>query len=639
MAHALYDAIDATAAGRLAHISQGSLDPISADAALSDSLRNLVSGLGTERDKATHGRFANEWLDKFQLDAMYQSDWLAGKIIDAPADDMTREWRTWNGPARAVAAVDDAEEDLRVRERVNHVLKLARLYGGAGIYIGVGEDADPAKELDVASIQRGDIRYLHVLSRYELWAGNIDRDPVSPYFGEPEYYMMSSPTAGGVRIHPSRVVRFLGQARLELSRQVDGWGLPVLQRLYDAIRDAVASNQGLAAMVQEAKVDVIKVKGLTQNAVDEGWRRRTLARFSLANQAKSLVGAMLLDAEEAWEQKKLSLADMPKVISTFLEIASGAADMPVSRLLGTAPGGLNSTGEADIRHYYDSISARQRTELSPGLRRLDEAIKRHAGVGKRSVSYTWNSLWQMTDAERADIGLKNAQRTQVVRQTGLVPVRALAQAERSRLVQSGEFPALEDALQQSEARRDPDFTMPSASAQAPSEPRPSPRPIEAGDAAGRPRTLYVSRPVLNAADIIAWARSHGFASTLEADDLHVTVAFSRKPLDWAAVGSDWETVSVAPGGKRQVKALGDKGAVVLRFDSGALTERWRQIIAAGASWDHDGFQPHVTITYAGGDVDPASVQPYDGPLVLGAERFAEVNEDWLARVREEPAGS
>ncbi|MCZ3275982.1 hypothetical protein NYZ53_19970, partial [Acinetobacter baumannii] len=62
------------------------------------------------------------------------------------------------------------------------------------------------------------------------------------------------------------------------------------------------------------------------------------------------------------------------------------------------------------------------------------------------------------------------------------------------------------------------------------------RRLAANDAA--PRTLYVRRDLLNAGELIAWARDAGFTTTLPADDMHVTIAYSRTPIDWMKVASD-----------------------------------------------------------------------------------------------------
>lgn len=146
------------------------------------------------------------------------------------------------------------------------------------------------------------------------------------------------------------------------------------------------------------------------------------------------------------------------------------------------------------------------------------------------------------------------------------------------------------------------------------------------------KTLYINRPIMNAEDIIAWAKAQGFVATLPAEDMHVTVAFSKKPVDWNMVGLDKETF-VSAGGPRSVEALGDAGAIVLKFADESLRARWGAIRDMGASWDYDSYKPHITISYSGG-VDLANVIPYDGPIYLGAEKRAPVNDDWRAGITE-----
>lgn len=107
------------------------------------------------------------------------------------------------------------------------------------------------------------------------------------------------------------------------------------------------------------------------------------------------------------------------------------------------------------------------------------------------------------------------------------------------------------------------------------------------------------------------------------------------------VGETWGSdkdgkLMVAPGGARLVEPLGDKGAVVLLFNSSELAWRHEAIKRdADASWDFPTYQPHVTITYAGGELDLSKVEPYRGKLVFGPELFSEVDEDWSSKLSEE----
>lgn len=154
-----------------------------------------------------------------------------------------------------------------------------------------------------------------------------------------------------------------------------------------------------------------------------------------------------------------------------------------------------------------------------------------------------------------------------------------------------------------------------------------------------PRTLYIRRDVLNAKEIISWAKEQGFKTTLPADDLHVTVCYSRAKVDWMKMGEAWSqnvdgSIEVKSGSVRIVEALGDKGAVVLMFASNDLSWRHEDLKQRGATWDHQEYQPHITITYEPGDVDLAEVEPYRGKIKLGPEVFEEVNEDWSSNIKE-----
>jgi hypothetical protein len=141
------------------------------------------------------------------------------------------------------------------------------------------------------------------------------------------------------------------------------------------------------------------------------------------------------------------------------------------------------------------------------------------------------------------------------------------------------------------------------------------------------RSLYVSRLVKNADEIGDWFRAQGMETVSAPGDMHVTVAYSKSEVDWAGIESYEDDVEVPEGMKRSVEPLGDKGAVVLKFQSPALERRWSEFLKAGATWNHPSYEPHVTLTYK---ASPGAVfLPYPGPIVLGPERFAEVTDDWM----------
>lgn len=150
---------------------------------------------------------------------------------------------------------------------------------------------------------------------------------------------------------------------------------------------------------------------------------------------------------------------------------------------------------------------------------------------------------------------------------------------------------------------------------------------------GKTAPLYVYRSVVNADEIRSWARAQGFKSVIAPNDLHVTVIYSKVPVDWFSFGENYSgrdgKLTVSAGGPRAVERLGDKGAVVLMFASDDL--RWRNRAAVeyhGASWDYDDYTPHITLTYEAGDMDLSKVEAYTGEIVLGPEMFEDIEDGW-----------
>ncbi len=62
------------------------------------------------------------------------------------------------------------------------------------------------------------------------------------------------------------------------------------------------------------------------------------------------------------------------VSAGFVVVLSAASDIPATRFLGQAPGGLNATGDSDLENYYNMIDAMQRQRLMPAILRFYDVI-------------------------------------------------------------------------------------------------------------------------------------------------------------------------------------------------------------------------------------------------------------------------
>lgn len=601
---------------------------MSAVRAIRDGLVNLVANLGTGRDKAAHTAYGPPVLTEQDAVNAYRSAWLPRKIVDIPAMDACRKWRSWNGEAKEITALEAEEARLGIRGKLLETFIKARLFGGAALYIGTG-DRDPSKPLNPERVQKGGIRHVNVLTKRVLSAGELDRDPESPRYGLPAFYTLSAGTRP-IDIHPSRLVILRGAEipDAELAPHMSGWGDSVLTAIYDEIRRADSTSANIASLVFEAKIDVIKIPGFMSMMADPTSEQQVLDRLRLAAMAKGINGTLVLDAEEEFDQKKQEFGSLRDILLAFMQLVSGAADIPVTRLLGQAPGGLNASGESDIRNYYDRIQSIQELELQPALEVLDDCLIRSA-LGSRppEVFYTWRSLWQTTDKERADIGKTTAESIKIINETRLIPEDVLSKVAVNMLTESGVAPGLESEMADWLAEN-PDGVDPDGDdARAAATPAPEGDRDALADAA--PRPLYVRRDVVNVGEIRAWAESQGIPDL--ADDLHCTIVYSRQPFDWIKAGNsrEWaedgrDSLTIAEGGPRAVEPLGNMAAVIL-FASSQLAWRHEEIVRAGASHDFPDYTPHISLTKS--PVDLSKVEPYRGRIVLGPEIFEEIRED------------
>lgn len=152
--------------------------------------------------------------------------------------------------------------------------------------------------------------------------------------------------------------------------------------------------------------------------------------------------------------------------------------------------------------------------------------------------------------------------------------------------------------------------------------------LEAISKAYTKKTLYVSRPVTNAKDILKWAKSQGITDLIKADELHVTVAFSKTKVSWDKFTADDNTMDLSLENAK-VQKLGD--AIVIKFQSKDLKAWWKKYIDGGASWDYETYQPHISVSYTG-DQDISKVGTYSGKVSLGWEVMAEIKQELMKKL-------
>jgi hypothetical protein len=93
------------------------------------------------------------------------------------------------------------------------------------------------------------------------------------------------------------------------------------------------------------------------------------------------------------------------VLIHLAEQVAGATGIPVARLFGQAPAGMNATGEHDLKTYYDMIAGKQQKDLNHVIDKLLRVLFRsELGIPvPQDLTFTFRPLWKLSDVEKASI--------------------------------------------------------------------------------------------------------------------------------------------------------------------------------------------------------------------------------------------
>lgn len=382
-----------------------------------DGFQNFAArlglGAGSQQDQSTYG-FDFLSRDRLKLEAMYRSSWIVGQVVDVVAEDMTREGINIRGldDPKDAELIQAKLDELEIWNEITNVIKWGRLYGGA-IAVMLVDGQNVSTPLNIDTVSKDQFKGLMVLDRWLVQPTLQDLvTEYGPDFGMPKYYDVIADSLGlsNQRIHYSRVIRFDGVDLPYWQRIAENlWGQSVIERLLDRLVAFDSTTTGIAQLVYKAHLRTYKVKGLRTIIAAGGKALDGLIKqMEHIRLWQSSEGMTLMDAEDTFEAHSYSFSGLDAVLLQFGQQLSGASQIPLVRLFGQSPAGMNATGESDLSNYYDNINQQQERRMRTGLGKLLKIVSLSA-LGKKlpdSFNFDFASLWQMDDVQKADVATK-----------------------------------------------------------------------------------------------------------------------------------------------------------------------------------------------------------------------------------------
>ncbi len=382
-----------------------------------DGWKNALTGVGTlTHDKREHSHFELDLISYEEARKLYRGDDLAARIVNKLPEEMMREGYSLtieNSEGEPNKDLENAVlaqwEDLEVMGGIETVLGYQRAYGGGAIYLSVSDTSSLFDE-PLSPERVIDLVQLITLEPEEIFPHTWQNDLREPNFGKPIIYQITplSPGVGegapfgSAFVHTTRVIPFDG---IRVSRSqasiTNGWGDSIFNRINRVLRDFHMSWDAAGVLVQEFAQAVVKIKGLAElMALDKD--DIVKKRIEAMQLSKSVLRAILMDAEEEYERQTTPITGLPDMLRQFMTRLAVAADMPVTVLFGISPAGLNATGESDIRTWYDRVKSKQEKTVVPVLMQITKLILATMGISDAVIKIEPNELWQQTEKEKAE---------------------------------------------------------------------------------------------------------------------------------------------------------------------------------------------------------------------------------------------
>lgn len=422
-----------------------------------DSFQNMAAQLGYGTSNLSTGSnyaFNPISRNRIQLEYAYRGSWVVGVAVDAVADDMTRAGiEILSGlKSKQIEQLQIAMQQLAIWTKMNETVRWGRLYGGA-IAVMLIDGQLTYTPLREDRVGKGQFKGLAVLDRWQV-TPDLDQlvtEP-GPDYGMPMYYKVqqSSPVLPNQIIHYSRVMRIEGIELPFNQRQTEmWWGISILERLYDRLIAYDSTTIGAAQLVYKAHMRTLSIDKLRE-LISIGGKslQAVVAQVNFIRMFQSNEGITLLDATDKFEAHQYAFSGLGDMMLQFAQQVAGALQIPLVRLLGQAPAGLNATGDSDFRNYYDGIKAQQESRMRRPLTSMLRVLSRsELGVAlPADFQFIFTPLWQMSAIEKAELASQITATVSQVFENGIIDKPTALEELRAHSRVSGMWTSITDEV-------------------------------------------------------------------------------------------------------------------------------------------------------------------------------------------------
>lgn len=341
------------------------------------------------------------------------------KMVGIIAEEMTRKWIKLktvgdDDKSERIKQLYDALDRFHVRDKFREAAEHDGYFGGGQIYIDVlspknvsawTDDNELQSKLFISEkkIPKGSLKGFQVIEPVWTYPGVYNaQNPLSPDFYKPtEWFVM------GKTVHASRMIDFVSRQVPDLLKASYNFrGLSLIQIAEPYVNNWLRTRDSVSDMIHSFSIPVIGTD--MSQVLQGGGAENLLMRLMMFTQCRDNRGAFAKDNNkeqpETVEFVNAPLSGLDMLQAQAQEQMASVSSIPLVKLLGITPNGLNASSDGEIRVFYDYIHSLQQSIFKTPLKRVLDVIQlSEFGDIDPDIYFEFEPLYEMSAKEKAEI--------------------------------------------------------------------------------------------------------------------------------------------------------------------------------------------------------------------------------------------
>lgn len=320
------------------------------------------------------------------------------------AEEVVRNWID----VRSTVADDPRIEQMRkalekydVKRLMHEVVRHDSIFGIAHIFVDVGgenENLENPLVLDRRAIGKGGLNYFKVADPTWIYPAMYNTQfPLKKDFYKPSAWFVM-----GQVVHESRFIDVVSRPVPDILKPSYNFaGLSLIQMMQSYVDDWREAKRNVIGILKTLRMRALATDMDARLAVPGDFDNRL--KLFVQNQENFGIWAIDKTSEEIVHMQT-SLSDLSNLLSNYQEQLCIPARITNLKYLGSAPAGLNASGDSEVETWHETVSGYQDAVLRRPLETVFKLIQlSEFGDIDENIYFEFNPLNELSDEEVANI--------------------------------------------------------------------------------------------------------------------------------------------------------------------------------------------------------------------------------------------